>query len=82
MSIFLAGGASKPVKATSNELDARKSVSVYHPGYSPPKLMMILVAFEAPRASAVSPSPSYWTHVGFWRTTKTELFVCWTPMPT
>ncbi|KAJ7886172.1 hypothetical protein B0H14DRAFT_3732030 [Mycena olivaceomarginata] len=48
MSIFLAGGASKPVKATSNELDARKSVSVYHPGYSPPKPMMILVAFEAP----------------------------------
>ncbi|KAJ7367543.1 hypothetical protein DFH08DRAFT_1070431 [Mycena albidolilacea] len=48
MSIFLVGGASKPVKATSNELDARKSVSVYHPGYSPPKPMMILVAFEAP----------------------------------
>ncbi|KAJ6609911.1 hypothetical protein B0H10DRAFT_2225448 [Mycena sp. CBHHK59/15] len=48
MSTFLAGGASKPVKATSNELDARQSVSVYHLGYSPPKPMMILVAFLAP----------------------------------
>ncbi|KAJ6625141.1 hypothetical protein B0H10DRAFT_2003871 [Mycena sp. CBHHK59/15] len=48
MSIFLAGGDSKPVKDTSDELDATETVNIYHPGYSSLKLMLILVAFEAP----------------------------------
>ncbi|KAJ6483990.1 hypothetical protein C8R45DRAFT_1075294 [Mycena sanguinolenta] len=48
MSIFLPGGDSKPVKDTYNELDATETVNIYHPGYSELKLMLILVAFEAP----------------------------------
>ncbi|KAJ6624611.1 hypothetical protein B0H10DRAFT_2006727 [Mycena sp. CBHHK59/15] len=32
MSIFLAGGDSKPVKDTSDELDATETVNIYHPG--------------------------------------------------
>jgi hypothetical protein len=48
MSILLAGSAPKPAKARSNELYGRESVIVYHPGYDPPKLLIILVAFEAP----------------------------------
>jgi hypothetical protein len=47
-SIFLAGGDCKPVKDTSDELDATETVKIYHPGYSSLKLMLILVAFEAP----------------------------------
>ncbi|KAJ7230924.1 hypothetical protein B0H12DRAFT_1147224 [Mycena haematopus] len=46
MSIFMAGDC-KPVKPRSNALDASETVKIYHPGYSPPKLMLILVAFEA-----------------------------------
>ncbi|KAJ7361094.1 hypothetical protein DFH08DRAFT_800482 [Mycena albidolilacea] len=48
MSIFLTGSDSKPVKDTSDVLDATETVNIYHPGYSPPKPMLILVAFEAP----------------------------------
>ncbi|KAJ7819952.1 hypothetical protein B0H14DRAFT_2835121 [Mycena olivaceomarginata] len=48
MSIFLAGGDCKPVKDTSDGLDATETVNIYHPGYSSLKLMLILVAFEAP----------------------------------
>ncbi|KAJ7068889.1 hypothetical protein B0H15DRAFT_141365 [Mycena belliarum] len=48
MGIFLAGGDSKPVKHKSHKLDATKTVDIYHPGYSSPKLLLILVAFEAP----------------------------------
>ncbi|KAJ7267082.1 hypothetical protein C8J57DRAFT_1717536 [Mycena rebaudengoi] len=46
MSIFLAGGDPKPVKYKSHKLDTRKTV--FHPGHRPLKLMLILVAFEAP----------------------------------
>ncbi|KAJ6521514.1 hypothetical protein B0H10DRAFT_2250044 [Mycena sp. CBHHK59/15] len=45
--LFLAGG-SKPAKLTCAELDANQSVAVYHPGYNPHKLLMLLVAFRAP----------------------------------
>ncbi|KAJ7361082.1 hypothetical protein DFH08DRAFT_951697 [Mycena albidolilacea] len=48
MSIFLAGGDPKPVKDTSDELDSTETVNIYHPGYSSLKLMLMLVAFEAP----------------------------------
>ncbi|KAJ7664288.1 hypothetical protein B0H17DRAFT_1211295 [Mycena rosella] len=48
MSIFLAGGDPKPVQDTSNVLDATETVHIYHPGYTPLQLMLILVAYEAP----------------------------------
>ncbi|KAJ6584160.1 hypothetical protein DFH09DRAFT_1360049 [Mycena vulgaris] len=52
---FLVGDSPKPEKPTSDVLDTRPNVCVYHPGYSPHPLLLFLVAFPATSSSCGVP---------------------------
>ncbi|KAF8211797.1 hypothetical protein K438DRAFT_2041356 [Mycena galopus ATCC 62051] len=48
MSNIFVAGRTKPAKATCTGVPATGSVAVYHPGYEPPRMLLLLAAFCCP----------------------------------